>query len=83
MAANRAAMGRFGHRILTNQSMESALDNKKSFIILEGLIGIVFILCYWVFEVGMILSLVACLPIAVFSVYVLVSAPKGDETKTD
>ncbi len=67
----------------TNNPMERNLNRKKFFIIFEALIGVVFILCYWVFEIGMIFSLLACLPVAGFSIYLLINTPKTDGDKAD
>ncbi len=63
--------------------MEGKLDRKKALIVYEFLIGLVFILCYWIFDVGMLFSLIACAPIAVFSIYLLISTSKGEDSNTD
>ncbi len=51
------------------------MDRKKLFIMSEAVIVSVYIICYWGFDAGLFLSLVACVPIAAISIYLLVRNP--------
>ncbi len=48
----------------------------KTFILSEIIIVTVYITCYWGLELGTALSLVACLPVAIISVYLLIQEAK-------
>jgi hypothetical protein len=70
-----------GDKAVMDHQMEGKLDRKKFFIVCEVVIGLVFILCYWIFDIGMLFSLIACLPIVFFSIYLLANPSKGGEDK--
>ncbi len=59
------------------------MNNKKLFIACELLIATVFIVCYWGFGLDTLFSLLVCLPVAAFSIYLLISRSKAETDPTD